>query len=443
MKPFLRRILADKTVVSLLVVIVVLIGLRFAILPYSPPGFYIDEAASGAHAIAMVHNHTNAHGVAWPLFSKSLGGGYTTPVYLYPLSAWAAVFGFSEFALRAFSQFATVISILLIAASVRLWLGKRSGLIAAIIGLALPWSWLQGSLAWDPALVPLYLSIAILGWSLLAARKSRKARIAGLLLLPIGIILLAYDYPPYWPVAPLLAIGAYVTLLVKKRFSVKQLIVTMVLMAIAVIPLVMFIISPDSLGRSSSVSVFHNASIIEGLGLFIRNIGILINPFFLFMYGDFNPRHSIGWQGMLGVAALIPIIVFFITVVRKLRQKNVTKDPELYLSLVAIAGFLLSLIGSALTNEGQPQSLRASGAWPFAVIMITLGWMSILRYKAVWLKWTALSIFVIMTILYVIDLRFMYPQRCAWAFDEATRQKIEAGQPVHYSRLSLEYYKNR
>src|SRR5680860_979184 len=85
----LKRVFSDKISTGLVIVIFMLVLMRVFILPLSPPGFYIDEAASGAHVVAMVTNYTNAHGQAWPLFSQSLGGGFTTPIYLYPLSIWA------------------------------------------------------------------------------------------------------------------------------------------------------------------------------------------------------------------------------------------------------------------------------------------------------------------------------------------------------------------
>ncbi len=149
-----KRIFSDKISTSLIIAILLLILMRIFILPLSPPGFFKDEAASQAHVVMMVKNHTNTAGQSWPLFSQSLGGGFTTPVYLYPLSAWAMIFGSSNISLRAFSQFATVIAILFVALGMRLWLGKRSGLIALAVGLALPWNWLQGSIAWDPVMTP-------------------------------------------------------------------------------------------------------------------------------------------------------------------------------------------------------------------------------------------------------------------------------------------------
>ena len=445
MHPLIKKLLSNRVTLILVLTIIILISLRFLILPFSPPGFFIDEAASGAHVIAMVMHHTNAYGQIWPFFSQSLDGGFTTPIYLYPLTLWAAIFGFSEFALRAFSQFVTVLAILSMAIGMQLWLGKRFGLITTIVGLAIPWGWLQGSIAWDPAIVPLFVSGTFLGWSLINARTSGKARLTGLILLPLNLSLLAYVYPPYWAVVPFLAIGAYTSLFIGKHIRIWQIILSFCSMALVAIPLVMFITSPTSLGRASAVSIFLNTSIFGAIGLFIHNIVLLIDPFFFFIYGDFNMRHSVGWQGMLGLAALVPILVVVIVIIKKLlhTQNIVSTRTELYLIAVGAAGFLISCIGSALTSEGQPQSLRASGAWPFALILIVIGWAFLLRHKAQWLKWSAIIIFIVATVAYSVDLRFFYPARSAKAFDEPVRVDIFNGQPVQYSRLAQEYYRNR
>lgn len=446
MKPSLfKRIFSDKVSTGLIITILVLILMRVFILPLSPPGFYIDEAASGAHVVAMVTNHTNAQGQAWPLFSQSLSGGFTTPVYLYPLSIWAGLFGFSEIALRSFSQFITIIAILFVALSIRSWLGKRSGLIAVIVGLALPWGWLQGSIAWDPVMAPLFVSLAIFGFSLLMTQASFKSRLSGMILLPTGLILLAYSYPPYWASTPILFLAAYLALYVSRHISIKNIIVTCVAVFVIAAPLLLFILQPNTLTRTLTIGIIHDATILQAIGLFFQNILLLINPIFLFINGDPNLRHSIGFQGMLGLASLIPIGVLIWFAIKKHLQikTKFLEHQEIILVVIGICGFFISLIGSALTNEGQPHSLRACGAWPFAIILITIGWTFILRQRNKWLKRTAIFVFILATLAYSIDLAFFFPTHSANDFDVPQRAKILSGQSVKYEPLSLGYYKNR
>lgn len=440
-----KHLFSDKTSSFLVLAIVFLVLIRILILPLSPPGFYVDEAATGAHVVAMVKHQTNAHDQSWPLFSPSLGGGFTTPVYLYPLSLWASMFGFSELSLRAFSQFVTILAILFIGLSMRLWLNKSAGLITIIIGLALPWGWLQGSLAWDPAMAPLMISLAFLGWSLLLTRNDKINKLKGHTLLVLGLILLAYVYPPYWVGAPILLIAAYATLYFKKRTSMQHITYAGLASAILVLPLINFILQPNTLGRSSSVSIFSNTSFIEAIYNFIINIAILINPAFLFVSGDNNLRHSTGFEGMLGYGAIIPIlfIIYLVFFKKNHKSNKIPTTNEVFIAKIAVVGYIISIIGSALTIEGQPHSLRACGAWPFAVVLLVVGWSAIIRSKNQYLKSIAISVFVIGTISYAVNLAFYYPSISSGEFNVPERVSIFSNQPVQYLPLALKYYETR
>ena len=442
MSVLLQRSAPYRPLLSLVVVLIILRGL---LLPISPPGFYVDEAASGAHVVAMLHHNTDAHGHAWPLFTASLGGGYTTPVYLYPLVAWAALFGTSELALRAFSMFVTILACLSIGAAVRTWLGStRQGLIAMAVSLALPWGWLQGSLAWDPAMVPLFVGLSF--WALGASlySLSPKVRLASHIALPLSLIALAYVYPPCRVTAPLLMAGAYTLLFARKKITWQQLAITGVASLIAVIPLALFMLQPDALARSRELSVFH-AGILNGVGQLVINFAMLLNPLFLFVTGDPNLRHATSVQGMLGLAAILPLggLVWYVATNRQQWKDRLTHpSPATLLGLVAIFGIAASLLGSALTAEGQPHSLRASAAWPYFVLLIVLGWGVLLRQQQR-IRTTALVLAGCSLALYVVDLGLLYPARAATSFDMTTHQAIINGQPADYPALALQYYRQR
>ena len=262
-------------------------------------------------------------------------------------------------------------------------------------------------------------SIAFFGFSILMNRTSSKSKLIGMCLLPTSLVFMAYSYPPYWVSAPILFLAAYLTLYFKKHISIKSIILSCIAAAVLAIPLLLFILQPGTLDRTSNIGVFSNTTILGGTGLFIKNILLLINPIFLFIYGDSNNRHSVGIQGMLGVAALIPIIVLAWSVIKKYFQNKSTlfEKNEITLFAIGVCGFIISLIGSALTNEGQPHSLRSCGAWPFTIILIAIGWNLILRQKNRRLKKIAITIFVLATVAYSTDLALYFPARSASSFD--------------------------
>lgn len=432
----------------LVAVIVLLTLLHVVLLSVSPPGFFLDESAGAAHVVAMLQQGTNAHGQSWPLFSASLGGGYTTPIYLYPLVGWAAIFGTSELALRAFSLAATFVAIAAITATAALWKGRRFSLIAAVTSLALPWGWIQGSVAWDPALVPAVMAISLFIFTLLIRKKQNYFTNAALLVvLSLSLVALAYLYPPARVTAPLLFLVFYVVLLAKKVVSYRTAFVACLLALLAALPLAAFMFQPESLERSRELSVFHDQSILGGVGLFMSNIALLLNPIFLFITGDPNQRHATGFQGVLGLAAvpaaIMACVLAFKTSIRRPSLPAFMNNSTAQLSLLCLIGIGFSIAGSALTNEGQPHSLRASAAWPFFAILLAIGWSAILNQRRS-IRIAAISIFAVATIAYIVDLAIYYPIRSHDAFDTGIVRQLQLGQDVpNYPNLSKHYYQNR
>lgn len=421
----------------LVIVICVLVALRIAILPLSPPGFYMDESAGSAHVASMVQHGTNAFGQPWPLFSTALGGGYTTPVYLYPAAAWSSVFGFSPLSLRFFSEVMTLAAIAFIAFAMRLWTNRRTALIAACVGLALPWGWLQGSLVWDPALVPFFVGLAFLAFSQLLFTKSVRTKYLALFLLPLSLILLAYLYPPLRVSAPILFVAAYILLYKRQIIHWPTLILTILGSAVISLPLLHFMQDPESLARSQNLLVFSQMPLLPATGTFLLNMLQLVSPWFLFVTGDPNLRHSTFFEGMLGIAA-VPAIVAVIMMVIKYWKKS---RRDLLLVWIALFGIVVSLAGSALTAEGQPHSLRATAAWPFFVILLALGWQWIFAQKNKKYIKISVALFVIGTLSYAAELAFVYPQYGSGAFDKPIYEKAIQHQPTpDYPGLSLQYY---
>lgn len=180
----------------------------------------------------------------------------------------------------------------------------------------------------------------------------------------------------------------------------------------------------------------------------LSNFIAMLNPIFLFITGDANLRHATGQQGMLGLATLPPLLtLLYIGICRLLAYRD-TRDlaitPTISLLSLACVGIILSILGSALTAEGQPHSLRATAAWPFFVILITIGWIKLLALPQVWLRRSALVIALLATSWYLIDFAFYYPDRSAAAFDVPARQAITSHSPDNnYPALAKYYYEHK
>ncbi len=417
--------------------VVILIILHFLILRVTPPGFYVDEALTGAHVTSMLTNGTDANGTTWPLFSLSAGGGYTTAVYLYPLVGWASIFGTGEYALRAFSTFITILAILITGLGVRVWTHNNKGMyLTWIIGLIMPWPWLSGSVAWDPIMLPLFVALAWLGFSNLMRHKNHT--MLWLMIVGASLLLGAYVYPPFRASGPLLLVVGVVYAYLRSRINIKHILLTSLPLALLALPLLNFLLQPSAMGRTTQLSVFISGSLIAGLAQMIINYVLILNPVTLFITGDPNLRHSTGMFGMLGGVGLIGII----GLIAQWRKPRSQLRPLHAPLLIASVGVIIATLGSALTNEGQPHFLRATGAWPFFIIIISIGWQRILlmRWRYIY---GAIGLCSVLTVTYIADLTLAYPSRSANAFDSDVRSQIRSGNTVQYPDSAINYYRNQ
>ncbi|WP_156362806.1 hypothetical protein [Xylophilus sp. Leaf220] len=432
------------------VAVLVLVAARAVFITVAPPGFYVDEAAGAAHAIALLHHGHDAWGTPHPLYSPSLGGGFSTAFYLYPLAAWMAAFGTSEVAIRAFSLASTFVAIAILGVGIRRWFGRREAWLSAATALALPWNWIQGNMAWDPALVPLVVASGFWAFSrIVVPPVSNCGRRASLVLFPVLLLLLAYLYPPMRVTAPLLFLGAYVVFWHQKRIGIGELVATVLFCSALAVPLLQFMLQPEALVRARLLSVFHGASLAEGSRAFGANMLRLLAPTTLFLTGDPNLRHGTGFQGLLGLASLPPLLGLAAAAIRTFigrRSKPQRHAVRMgFLLVVACTGWLASLAGAALTNEGQPHSLRSCAAWPFATIVLVVGWRCLLEAPLPrHVRRLAIAFFAIGTAGYAVHAARTYPTQAMEAFDTSARRQILSGQPTSdYSALARRYYETR
>jgi hypothetical protein len=421
-----------------------LIAVRLVLLPWTPPGFFGDEAAIGAQTKALAAHGTDAYGNSWPLFFHNLGDT-SSGLYIYPAALWVKIFGGHEISLRYFSQFLTIAAILVLAGALRLWLGAGFALLAAAVALAMPWGWLQGSIAWDDVAVPIWEAMTFLAYStLLLSAGGRRARRAALVGLPLAATGSAYIYPPVRAAAPLMLLVMVVVLRRRDLISRRERTGVFALAGFVALPLVHMMIQPGANARTMTESVFHDNSIWGGLVAAVSNLWGLVNPAFLFLSGDANLRHSTGRQGMLGIVSILPVIALLAHCVRRAvnrpRGTSAPLENEMLLIVVAASCAGFGLLGSALTATGQPHSLRATAAWPYLAILLALGWRALLQRVTPNRIVALTTLFALTTGAYAADLATGYRTRSAEWFDVTTRARIQQGLPVNQWDLTMKYY---
>lgn len=329
------------------------------------------------------------------------------PTFYAPAIVWGKVFGTSNTSLRIFTEIGMTIAILIFASGFSLWFKDRrkAFLLFALIGLSVPWLWLQGAIFWNPTLVPLYFALAFWAFSKLTNRtpKSLRGQAALAALAVVGLILVAYTYKP--PIVP----AAILCLVMLGYWWAKKTLPRPVIIGLAlgagvlVIPFLMFYLGMSGANdRTTQLSIF-SLPYGEAINKFWQHLMMLVSPVFLFIYGDLNPRHSVGGFGMLGVGLAIPVVYAII-----LFAKKRLNEQEVKLMKIMGLAILLAYIGVATTNEGMPHSLRAvSAALPWCAIA-TIGVMKVLESKNKKLRAWMIVLLAAGIVAYIIAYFFFY-----------------------------------
>ncbi len=373
--------------------------LWFLGLDRSPRGFYVDEAAGAAHVLCLAQDGCNYHGEFLPLYSQSLGGGLTTPVYLYTNWLWSRAMGTSPEAFRAFSVCMGVITLLAAAGTVYTHWGKSGFLFTLVAGIISPWGFQMSRIAWDPPLAPACLMLGLFLFSYF--KNVWSAVLAGLFL-----SLSMYSYPTFYAFVPPLVI----ILLDLAKDKVRWL-WSFLSFGFFCLPLAYLIVRGNLSGRFQMIGITstYHANPAAGadfgglLWHFIQNYVVHFTPDFLLFHGDANLRHSTGEFGIMSwLDAMLLVATLVILLIHKLKQRSrlfhYSSIQGKFLSFIVVA-LLLSFGPAALTWESLPHALRSIGGWPFLIMLTGILSTELVRVMP-WFKYCILLVAVVFSIFY-------------------------------------------
>lgn len=341
-----------------------LIGVRFIGLDYSPPGFYLDEAAGATQVICLQQQGgVDFYGKHFPLFFKEFNdAGIFTPTYIYGQTSWTTLFGYSTYSFRSFIAFISILTIVSLYYYTKKMSNEKIAYLTAFSALIMPWSFHFSRIAWDPP-----VAVFLLVLSLLLSVSKKFWWLTG-----ISLALAAYSYSPTRIIAPLL-------LLSLPNLGWRKKIAIGLIALITCVPLLLAMQDQQFMARANNVAIwsrlynnpYANSDPLELFAIFTRQFFSHFSPQFLFVLGDSNLRHSIHNFGMLSwfdLAIPAAIVIFFIKEKYKIKELQ-KKFLYIDLLIIAILGILISAIPAALTRDGIPHSLRALSSWPFYAIM--------------------------------------------------------------------------
>jgi len=306
-----------KSRIIFVFIITLAVILRFTQLGGNPPGLYWDEASLGYNAYSILKTGKDEHGEFLPIARFTAFGDYKPPGYIYAAVPFMAIFGLSDFSVRAPSALAGVLMVLVTfflvkelleneapransstvlsslskdargifssfggaksaeaedrhsSTASRPWssakedeeetdLGKRwnrdaTATLAALFLAISPWSIMLSRAAFEANLAALFNLLGV--YFLIKTRKNAKF----LFLSSLFFILSFYTFNANRIIAPLLFSGLLLIILGRKLLSFKkEIFISFLIWIVLLLPSFQYLKGQESKIRLQEVSIFNN-----------------------------------------------------------------------------------------------------------------------------------------------------------------------------------------
>lgn len=368
----------------LLIIVILAFLLRFLFLGSNPPSLTWDETAWGYNAYAIGIDGKDEFGKFLPLTYIESFGDFKPPVYMYLSVLPIKIFGLNEFSVRFASAFFGVLSVLVTYYLVLEIFGKKQdnlALISAFILAISPWHIMLSRAAFEANVASFFV---LLGMYLFLKSVNGKSYL--FIFSVISFVLSMYTFNSPRIVVPVLVVilcFVYFKILVK---NLKTIIIAGIFGILLFLPLLFFLQTPQAKLRFNEVNIFSDISVIKRTNQEIKNDNNALfskiihnrrltysveyvrhyldnlNPKFLFITGDGNPKFSIQDVGQLYIWEIPFFIAGIIFLFRK-REGRFWIVPTL---------LLISIIPAGFARE-TPHALRIESSLPMFQIFTAIG----------------------------------------------------------------------
>lgn len=372
---------------KILLLVIILLGffLRLYQVPTVPPSLSWDEVSIGYNAYSILKTGRDEHGTRFPLTAFAAYGDYKPVVPIYLTIPAIAVFGLSEFAVRLPSVIAGALTIPVVyflvlelfpASNLLALLALLSSLVLAVS----PWHINLSRAGFEANIATFFIGLGV--WLVIRARKIPKLWIYSLL--PFVLAINTFNSARYF--SPILAAGLVIFCWSQIKKNIKVFVLGIVIAGICASPLVPYLLSKEARLRFNEVNIFSDIRVVETSNARIaadggtwwasivhnRRIGYAreylvhfldnLEPRFLFIRGDGNPKFSIQDVGQLYLIEF-PLLLLGIYWMFRFYPR--------------VAGLLLfwliaSIIPAAVARE-TPHALRIENSLPTWHIFVASG----------------------------------------------------------------------
>ncbi|MDO8621155.1 MAG: glycosyltransferase family 39 protein [Candidatus Levybacteria bacterium] len=404
-----------KNTAYLFFILIIAFFLRFYQLGSNPPSLTWDEAAWGYNAYSLGIDGRDEFGKFLPIDHLESFGDFKPPVYAYLDIIPVKIFGLTEFATRFPSALFGVLTILITYFLVKRIFYKSEnaniyGILTSFILAISPWHIMLSRAAFEANIATFFIITGV--WLFLGGVQERKWY---LLFSAISFSFSIYTFNTARVVAPLiilmLGIGFWKILLEKYTQTIMAVIIGILLL----LPTLKFLLSPQASLRFKEVNIFsesgvvvsanqqiandnnsswskiiHNRRLAYGVE-YIRHYFDNLNPSFLFIKGDGNPKFSTQTVGEMYLWEL----PFFIMGILFLFKKR-----EGYWWIIPL-WLILGIVPAATARE-TPHALRIETTLPTFQIFTAIGFLTVINLLK---KYKKLAISILSFVLFI---NFMY-----------------------------------
>ena len=366
-------------------IIILAFFIRTVHLDTNPPSLSWDEASIGYNAYSILTTGRDEHGKLLPLDAFAAFGDYKQPIPIYLTVPFVAVLGLNEWAVRLPSAISGTLTVWVLYLLVRELFQKSRhvnaiGLVAAGLLSITPWHIMLSRAGFEANIALLFLLVGIV----LVRKASKNHSLFYVSWLPFVACLYTFNSARY--AAPLIALGLFVWTREHAYAAKKQLTGGIIIAILALLPIAGHLFSKEARLRFEEVSIFTDLKTVlvsntrRGVDNFTwwsgwlhnRRIGYVreylihffdnVEPRFLFIKGDGNPKFSIQDTGELLVVSAPFIAIGWLALFR---------------DYPAIGWFVLwwlvaSIAPTAVARE-TPHALRIENGLPVYMITAAYG----------------------------------------------------------------------
>ncbi len=405
-----------KRISLIILAVIFLVGLflRTYNVTNVPPSMYWDEVSQGYNAYSVLTTGFDEHHQFLPITSFIAFGDYKAPVNIYLIALSMIAFGKTVFAIRfpsiILGSFTVILAFFL--SREIFWENKKRDIISYIAAGLLavsPWHILLSRASYEANVATFF---TVLGLVLFFFAKRRNAWIY--LLSGLSFVVGFYAFNAHRIFIPLIVLSLALVYWRELWIKKKEVLFSMVLGVVLLLPMVFFILSPDSRIRYQEVNIFSDPTVVEQSNAWLkvdnnslmgkvfdnRRLGYFFvyakhyfdffNPQYLFFSGDINPRFSSQASGELWLWEL-PFILAGFYALFKMKNKS---------ALFIILWFLFAPVAAATARE-TPHALRSETYIPVYQLISALGIVTVALYlltKRKIIQYSVLGVVVLLAI---------------------------------------------